>query len=176
MRITKWGEYGALCSIYLARCTLAGNSVVGAAEIASAQNIALDYAQQILQRLRKANVIESVRGSKGGYRLSRPLEEISLLEVIVAAEGDSLEIICETKPLQHPNCMQGAWCCLKPIWFELKEQINKVLDQYSLFDLATYAHTETDTSDSVVLGHSLACCLGQQAEVCEKELCGSEES
>ncbi|NLF25682.1 MAG: Fe-S cluster assembly transcriptional regulator IscR, partial [Deltaproteobacteria bacterium] len=65
MRITKWGEYGILCCLYLARH--GSEHSVGALELSRERHIPLQYTQQILQRLRRGGVIESLRGPGGGY-------------------------------------------------------------------------------------------------------------
>lgn len=127
MRITQWGEYGVHCSTYLGRRHREGAASVPAAEIAAAQNIPLDYAQQILQRLRKGAIVESVRGPLGGYKLARPPSAITLHDILVAAEGDTFEVICDSKPIDHERCSGGAPCNLRPIWFALKEHMNSFL-------------------------------------------------
>jgi Rrf2 family iron-sulfur cluster assembly transcriptional regulator len=128
MRITKWGEYGILCSLYLARRY--DDPAVGAADIARAQVIPIQYTQQILQRLRKGKIIRSIRGPHGGYRLTREPEKISLKDILYAAEGATFEVICEEKPI-HEEC-SGESCGLGRIWYELREQIDTMLAARSL--------------------------------------------
>lgn len=128
MRITKWGEYGILCCIYLARKG-EGHSV-GAAELAQHQAIPLQYTQQILQRLRRGGVIVSVRGPGGGYKLSRDAALIHLKDILCAAEGNTFEIICESKSI--PCSRYDSDCVLQPVWRELKEKVDEVLESKSL--------------------------------------------
>lgn len=135
MRITQWGEYGIHCAAYLARRALEGAATVGAAEIAEAQGIDVQYAQQILQRLRRGNVIESVRGPHGGYRLTRPPAAITLGEVLTAAEGATFELICESKPIDPTRCSQSSACNLRALWEELRDHVNVFLNNKSLSDL-----------------------------------------
>lgn len=137
MHITKWGEYGILCSLYIAKRHLSGDKIIGAMDISKEHDIALDYTQQILQRLRKGGIINSVRGSKGGYQLSRAPEHISLLDIVKATEGDSFEIICEHRPLclEH-RCKTAGCCSIRPLWAELKEHIESFLMNYDLLTLA----------------------------------------
>ncbi|MFN8388708.1 MAG: Rrf2 family transcriptional regulator [Bdellovibrionota bacterium] len=136
MRITQWGEYGVLFSAYIARCAANGAKMVGAAEIASAQGVDLQYAQQILQRLRRGGIIDSVRGPAGGYHLCRNANELTLLDILVAAEGDTFEVICDTKPIGAERCMPGNECGLRTIWFDLRDHVNSFLMRYTLEDLA----------------------------------------
>jgi len=136
MRVTKWGEYGILCSLYLARAGAqgaGGGLAVGAADIARAQVIPLQYTQQILQRLRKGDIIKSVRGPHGGYRLARSADDISLKDILYAAEGATFEVICEENPV-HPTC-HSEGCGLSRVWYDLREQIDALLASRSLADL-----------------------------------------
>ena len=142
MRITQWGEYGVLIAVYLAcKQTTAGrdDTIIAAAEIAEAQGIALQYAQQILLRLRDGEIVESVRGPHGGYRLTKPPGEISLLEVLLAAEGASFEVICDTKPIRLPQCIKGNSCFLQEVWRGLKDNMDAYLKKYTLARLASEA-------------------------------------
>jgi len=140
MRITRWGEYGILCCLYLAqRFPEAG--AVGAAEIASTQNIPIKYAQQILHRLRRGGVIKSVRGPHGGFLLSREPMNINLKDVLYAAEGDTFEIICENDPVIHPNCACSEQCALHLVWTDLKSAVNQVLEGRTLATMIDQART-----------------------------------
>ncbi|MCB0353846.1 MAG: Rrf2 family transcriptional regulator [Bdellovibrionales bacterium] len=136
MGVTKWGGYGVLCSLYLAsRFHRDQEEAIGASEIAEAQLIPVQYTQQILQRLRKGEIIESVRGPKGGYRLTRQPIEITLKEILYAAEGDTFEVICDSGPIYDGLCNQGFVCALKDIWRDLKSSIDQFLDKQTLESL-----------------------------------------
>ena len=138
MRVTKWGECGILCSLYLAQKH--GQAPVGAAEIAESQGLDLQYTQQVLPRLRKGSVIESVRGPHGGYNLTRPPEQISLKDILYAAEGDTFEIICDYAPI-HPDaaspsqCVDKSSCGLHGVWQELRVAIDDLLSTRTLAHL-----------------------------------------
>ncbi len=136
MRITQWGEYGLLCSMHIAHRADEGEATVGAAEIADTQGIALQYAQQILQRLRKGDIIDSVRGPHGGYKLSRPAAEITLGAILQAAEGSTFEVICDTKPIDpEQRCKPENTCALRGLWRELGEHVDAFLHGRSLAEL-----------------------------------------
>ena len=133
MRITQWGEYGVLISVYLAdKQSQAENEVVGASEIAHAQGIALQYAQQILLRLRDGGIVESVRGPHGGYRLAKPAQEVSLLHILLAAEGDTFELMCQARPISPLRCLEANPCFLRDIWKNLKTTIDSYLSSLTL--------------------------------------------
>lgn len=138
MRITRWGEYGILCSVYLAKKY--GTGSVGATEIAQSQGLEFQYTQQILHRLRRGGVIESTRGPRGGYCLSRPPEAISLKDILYATEGDTFQIICEHSPV-HPSPNGGSQCATKEscglhgVWQDIRLAIDRLLEQRTLKDL-----------------------------------------
>ena len=136
MRITKWGEYGILCCLYLAKKSEAES--VGASELAEHQGIPLQYTQQILQRLRRGGVIVSVRGPGGGYKLAREASKIHLKDILYAAEGNTLEIICDTKSI---SCGENRRdCSLQAVWRELKGAVDTILESRTLASLANGAN------------------------------------
>lgn len=144
MRITQWGELGALSCIFLAQQHSQANETVRAQSIAEAHGIDLLYTQQILQRLRKGDVITSVRGSTGGYKLSRAPSQITLRQILSASEGDTFEVICETKPINSEKCRSDSFCSLKPIWFKLRDHIDTFLDSITLEQLQSSVPQDLD--------------------------------
>lgn len=139
-RITQWGEYGVHVVLYLARKSKENalqdySAVVGASEISEAQNIALNYTQQILLRLKTANIVESVRGPKGGYVLAKHPQNISVQDILIATEGDTATVICESHKIEHENCLSGANCSIKGVWYGLKDVINSYLSSITVSDL-----------------------------------------
>ncbi|HMI43884.1 MAG TPA: Rrf2 family transcriptional regulator, partial [Gemmatimonadaceae bacterium] len=76
MRITTWAEYGVICALNLAKRS--DLSPVNGREIARQERLPADYVEQILLRLRRAGVIASTRGARGGYVLAKSPEQISI--------------------------------------------------------------------------------------------------
>ena len=142
------------CSLQLAECE--GAQTIGAAEIATEQQIALDYAQQILQRLRKGGVIESVRGPHGGYRLARPASQITLGEILHAAEGETFQVICDSKPIDPARCCEGSVCNLRPIWHELRDHVNSFLASRTLQDVIDHPEVQAAETTPIQIGAHLA--------------------
>ncbi len=130
MRITRWGEYGILCCLYLARRY--NDGPIGASEIAQTQSIPIKYAQQILHRLRRGGVIKSVRGPHGGFLLAREPVRVSLKDILYAAEGDTFEVVCDADPIQHQNCSNKDACSLHAVWQDLKSSVDQVLSAATL--------------------------------------------
>ena len=125
MKITKWGEYGILCCMYLAEHH--GQKAVGAGEISETQSIPLQYTHQILQRLRKGGIIESLRGPHGGYRLAKSPENTNLKDIIYATEGNTFGVICDIHPPYARCTKPEERCGLYKVWHELKDAIDTLL-------------------------------------------------
>lgn len=85
--ISNKSYYGIVSLVYLA--TNARGKHVGLREIAGTQNIPLRFLEQVFSRLKGAEIVSSVRGAGGGYRLARSPREISLAEILSACEGRS---------------------------------------------------------------------------------------
>lgn len=137
MHVTRWGEFGVHCCVYLALKNDVGP--LGAQEISSEQKIPLQYAQQILHRLKKGGVVKSVRGPRGGYQLARSPEQISLREILAAAEGRTFSVLCDDNPA-YADCKEARVdCSLRYVWSDLKRTIDEFLEAHSLAQLAAHA-------------------------------------
>jgi Rrf2 family protein len=133
MRITTWAEYGVICALHLAKRTDQGP--VTGREIAAQERLPADYVEQILLRLRRAGVISSTRGARGGYTLSRPPEEISIRAVIHASELETFDLHCLSHPVEEDRCAASHSCSIRPIWVLLQTKIDDVLESVCLADL-----------------------------------------
>jgi Rrf2 family protein len=110
-------------------------------EIARQENISEKYLSQIVIPLRKAGLIESVRGAKGGYALSKPAEEISLLDVVKAMEG-GVEIVQCLKV--GVTCDRSSQCTTYKVWDDVSRAMEKTLLQYSLKVLVDMVNSHPD--------------------------------
>lgn len=134
MRVTTWTEYSLLIAIHLGR---RGDTQgpVPARELAEEERLPADYVEQILIRLRRAGLVESTRGAKGGYQLARSPAAISVREVMEAAEGQTFAITCETHPIDKERCGPAGNCTIRPVWRALQQRIDDLLGSVSLADL-----------------------------------------
>jgi len=114
MRITTWAEYGVICALHLARRTSV-DPVTGR-EIAAQERLPADYVEQILLRLRRAGVIRSTRGARGGYTLARPAQDISIRAVIHASELETFDLHCVSHPVASDRCSASHNCSIRPVW------------------------------------------------------------
>ena len=133
MRITTWAEYGVICALHLAK--RADEGPVAGRELAAREKLPADYVEQILLRLRRANIVASTRGAHGGYELARPAAEITVREVIAAAELETFDLHCVTHPIDDVRCSDAQHCSIRPVWVLLRNKINDVLDSVTLSDL-----------------------------------------
>lgn len=146
MRITTWAEYGVICALHLARRPDEGP--VTGRDIAARERLPGDYVEQILLRLRRAGIVSSTRGAKGGYALGRPVEEISVREIITAAELVTFDLHCESHPLDAERCSNACDCSIRPVWLMLQQRIDEVLEGVKLSDLL---HAEPEVRERVGL-------------------------
>ncbi len=133
MRITTWAEYGLICSLHLARRD--DDGPVPGRDIAARESLPADYVEQILLRLRRAGVVKSTRGARGGYALARPASEISVRDVIAASERATFELHCVSHPVAEERCSVAHECSIRPVWVLLQQKIDSVLESVLLSDL-----------------------------------------
>jgi Rrf2 family protein len=133
VRITTWAEYGLICALHLAK--RAGEGPITGREIAAGERLPGDYVEQILLRLRRAGLVNSTRGARGGYSLARPAEEISVREVIAASELGTFDLHCVSHPVGEERCAESQSCSIRPVWMMLQRKIDDVLDSVRLGDL-----------------------------------------
>lgn len=135
MRITTWTEYSLIISIHLAKRGRTGASPVAARELAEAERLPADYVEQILLRLRRAGIVESVRGARGGYYLAKEPSLLTVRDVMAASEHQTFEMNCESHPVDTDRCAPGSGCVIRPVWQALQRRIDDFLGGVSLADL-----------------------------------------
>ena len=144
MRVTTWAEYGLIVSLHLARRM--GNGPVAARDMAEREKLPADYVEQILLRLRRAGLVESVRGAHGGYLLARAPEEITVKDVLDASEHGTFEVNCECHRVADTRCSTDTACSIRPVWQLLQRRIDDTLAAIRLGDLL---HEEADVRDLI---------------------------
>lgn len=100
-------------------------------QIAAEQNIPDRYLEQLLATLRRAGIVRSQRGAKGGYLLAREPRKITLLEVIACIEGSDAQ---PAESERGTKSVEGT--VIREIWWEAGQAANAVLQKYTLKDLA----------------------------------------
>jgi Rrf2 family protein len=133
VRITTQAEYGLICALHLAR-RMDDGPVTGR-EIAATERLPADYVEQIMLKLRRAEIVKSTRGAHGGYHLSRAPQQISVRDVIAASEHSTFEVHCTSHPVEEERCASSHDCSIRPVWMLLQRRIDDVLESVRLSDL-----------------------------------------
>ena len=133
MRFTTQAEYGLICALHLARRV--DDGPVTGREIAAQERLPGDYVEQIMLKLRRAAIVKSTRGAHGGYTLARGADEISVHDVISAAEHSTFEVHCTSHPVEEARCSSSHDCSIRPVWMLLQRRIDDVLQSVRLSDL-----------------------------------------
>ncbi len=133
MRISAKGEYAAKAVLYL---SLKYPTVVTIQEVARRHSIPLKYLEHILLELKKAGVLESRRGVRGGYTLARPPEKISVGEVLRIVDGQFSQSSCVEADQGHPYaCPESDSCGLKQLWQDVQGAVERILFETSFDDI-----------------------------------------
>ena len=136
MMFSTKAEYGVRVMAHLANSDDDGPISLGT--IADAEGLPLAYLEHLVQRLRKAQLIESRRGAYGGYTLARAPADISMAEVVSALEGDIAPIECITADADGVlTCAREGSepCPTKLLWTRVQGSIVRTLTEMTLADL-----------------------------------------
>ena len=138
MMFSTKAEYGIRVLVALGRHE--GEEPVALTEIAASEGLPLAYLEHIVARLRKADLVSSRRGSRGGYLIARPAEEISMAEVVLALEGEIAPIECisqgdEGSVVCSRESDPDHICPTKLLWTRVRGSIVSTLRETTLADL-----------------------------------------
>jgi Rrf2 family cysteine metabolism transcriptional repressor len=132
MKLSTKGKYGVRAVFEIARNY--GKGPITIKEIADRQGISFSYLEQILHRLGKAGLIESVRGPAGGYLLARKPEELTIGDIVRSLEGPIALSHC-LEPGEAGDCHQTDVCVARMVWAKVGAKIEEALDSISFDDL-----------------------------------------
>lgn len=139
MKISTKGRYGLKAMVDLA--VYFNSEVVTLRSISERQNISEGYLEQIFSALRKSGLVTGRKGSQGGYSLSKPINEITIGEVLRVLEGD-LNLV-EVKAGLPYDILEE--CLNNNLWNIINEDINKFFDAITLESLAESYKKEKET-------------------------------
>lgn len=132
MRLTTKGRFAVTAMIDLA--LRSGSGPVALAAISQRQQISLSYLEQLFGKLRRAKLVNSVRGPGGGYCLAKATGAISVAEIIAAVD----EPIDATQCGGKENCLDDRRCVTHDLWATLNEKMNDYLSSVSLADVVAH--------------------------------------
>jgi len=131
MRLTTKGRFAVTAMVDLA--IRGGESPVTLAGISERQKISLSYLEQLFGKLRRHNLVESVRGPGGGYCIARPLEQVTVADIIRAVDEPLDATQCGGKE----NCHEEHRCMTHDLWATLNAKMYEYLASVTLHDLVT---------------------------------------
>ncbi len=130
MKLSTKGRYAVTAMMDLAIHEKYGP--VTLADISVCQGISLSYLEQIFARLRRKGLISGTRGPRGGYRLARPAEQITVADII-GAVNEKMDV---TRCSGKENCDDGDRCLTHELWSDLSSRIYEFLDGITLAQFA----------------------------------------
>ena len=132
MKLTSKGRYAVMALVDLARFD--NINPVSLRDISLRQGISLDYLEQIFLKLRKKEIVQSVRGTQGGYILNRKAKEIKLINIFDAVDEKVKTVQCKKDSKKGCNG-KATKCVTHNLWDELENHINNFFEQERLEDL-----------------------------------------
>jgi len=138
MRLSTRSRYGVRALFDMAYNS--GNSPVKIMDISRRQKISPRYLEQIFQSFKKAGILKSKRGPLGGYYLARTPEQITVREILEAAEGDTLLVDClDKRNGQKSPCKFDSKCVTQTVWHDATETLNGLFSETTLKSLCVRA-------------------------------------
>ena len=132
MKLTSKGRYAVMALADLAKFD--SLNPVSLRDISLRQGISLDFLEQIFSKLKKKNIVKSVRGTRGGYILSQEPEKIKLANILNAVDEEVKTIQCKKESKKGCNGKLSK-CITHNLWDELEMHINDFFERKNLKDL-----------------------------------------
>lgn len=137
MKLSTKGRYGARAMLDLALCS--DGKPILLKDIAKRQEVSEKYLEHVFSSLKRANLVKSVRGSRGGYLLAKDPSKIKLSEIINTLEGSIAPVECVAN---EKLCHRASSCITRDIWCKLKESLIDVLDSFTLEEMVRSARAK----------------------------------
>lgn len=141
MKLSTKGRYGLRAFIDLA--VWGEIQPVTLSSIAERQDISVSYLEQLMAKLKRAGLVNSIRGVNGGYVIAKPAEEISVGDVLRALEGDLTPVECAA--IDHnktTHCNGSSPCVSKIVWKRINDSINDAVDSIYIGELVKESRKE----------------------------------
>ena len=132
MKLTSKGRYAVMALVDLAR--FGDINPVSLRDISLRQGISLDYLEQIFLKLRKNEIVQSIRGTQGGYVLNKKAKEIKLTNIFDAVDEKVNTVQCKKESKKSCNG-KAIKCVTHNLWDELETHIKNFFEKKSLEDL-----------------------------------------
>lgn len=133
MRVSSKAHYGLRMMTEFAKAH--GDGPLSLAEVARVEQLPLAYLEHLAGQLRRGGLVTSTRGVHGGYALTRPPAEITVLDVITVVEGEVAPVECVAHGYEPGSCAREGDCASRTLWLRLKRSIDSVLRETTLAEL-----------------------------------------
>ncbi len=140
LRLSKKVEYALIALLHIS--CLKQDEVVTTRELSENYHIPQELLGKVLQRLAKAGFIRSIQGVKGGYHLEKPLDKVSMDQIILAVDG-SLKIVNCAEHVKQCNCQQKDFCIIKDPMDIIQQKLETFFRTITLKDLKEEMERET---------------------------------
>ena len=141
MKFSTKSRYALRLMAELAR--YAPGTTVSLKEISERQNLSLKYLEQIVTPLARVGLVKSERGSQGGYRLTKPLDEYVIGDILRLTEGSLAPVACVE---EEGSCEREVDCVTVEVWKRLNQAISDVVDHITLADLVALQEEKREKS------------------------------
>ncbi len=142
MRISSRIDY-AVSALLIIAVNYSEGKAIPVKKVSEEISLAVDYVEQLLITLKRAGIVNSLRGVKGGYLLADSPENIKMLGVVEAFEKDVLELACNREKGRKDKCVYLDNCNVKEFWIGLRDVILSYLNGKTLADLVALRKMET---------------------------------
>jgi Rrf2 family protein len=131
VRISAKADYAVRAAVELAAAT--GDRPIKAERIATAQDIPLNFLENILGELRHSGIVRSQRGAEGGFRLAKPADQVTIADIIRAVEGPLASVRGgPPEDISYP----GSSSTLPRVWIAVRANLRKVVEHVTVADVA----------------------------------------
>lgn len=134
MKLSTKGRYAMIALTDLAARSRAETQLVSLSEVADRQEISLAYLEQLFVKLRRADIVESVRGPGGGYRLARPSEQIRVAEILAAVD-ETMDALARGAGASGATLGTAEQQLTDKFWEQLSANVYVLLHQTRLSDI-----------------------------------------
>jgi Rrf2 family transcriptional regulator, cysteine metabolism repressor len=131
LKLSTKSSYGLRACLTLATA----EKRLSSSQIAERDDIPKRYLEQILSALRQSGLVESTRGARGGYALSREATQISIADLVQSVEGELPPMLCSNPGLRSETCREDSPCDCRGLCSELESSVAKVLSGTTLADI-----------------------------------------
>jgi Rrf2 family cysteine metabolism transcriptional repressor len=146
LQLSTRDRYGVRLMVALARNY--GRGVTLLRDVSRSEGISEKYLGQIVIPLKAAGLLESHRGSHGGYALALSPEKITVMNVVEAIDGKITPVPC----VEDASCCErSSACAVTGVWKKLRNDIDETLSSFSLADLARRSHGASQSADNYVI-------------------------